>query len=192
MNERTDFLTLMTGLRAGEACAVVEACRRYEDGVLVTIRRHLTRRLRSRFDSRDFLQEVWTTFLTAPAGRYVFTTPAELRAFLARLAHDKVIDAARHQAAVRFGGTRETAGGDAIDGLTSSAPRADELAMAGEEWERWLGRISPAHRGVAARVRDGYTHEEIAAMTGFSPRSIKRIVDRLEEVAAHDLSEPDD
>jgi len=29
-------------------------------------------------------------------------------------------------------------------------------------------------------------------MTGFSPRSIKRIVDRLEEVAAHDLSEPDD
>ena len=192
MNAYTDFSSLMSSIGVGDADAAVEVCRRYGNDVLVVVRRHLTRRLRTEYDSFDFLQEVWKTFLTAPAGRYDFKTPAALRAFLARLAHDKVIDAVRHRSAVRYGGTRETAGADALDDVRSPAPDADALAMADEEWERWLSRIPVAHRGVAARVRDGYTYKEIAAMTGFSPRSIKRIVDRLKEVAAADLSESDD
>jgi RNA polymerase sigma-70 factor (ECF subfamily) len=184
----------MARLRDGDPDAAREVCRRFGDDIRVVIRRHLDAGLRTQFDSVDFAQDVWATLLTAPPGQYVFETPAALRAFLARVARDKVIDAARHWSAARAGGPRVTTAAEgrqtALDEVPSSAPQPSELAIAGELWEQLLSLIPASHRMVAERMREGYTYDEIASMTRISTRTIRRISQRLKELARPDYPPP--
>lgn len=188
MGEGAEFQTLLTGFRAGDQLAAEELCRRYGPVIRAAVRRHLHERLRTQFDSLDFVQDVWVSLLTTPPGRYTFETPRVLLAFLTRVARDKVIDAARRHAEARIGdGLREPAtpdrDGAAVDELPSPAPTPDHWAIAGERWEQILGRVPPHFRPIVERLREGYTYDQIARMVGVSTRTIKRIVRTLKEQA---------
>jgi RNA polymerase sigma factor (sigma-70 family) len=189
VDEPDDFRRLLAGLRAGDPAAVDEVCRRYGPFLRAAVRRQLHPKLRSRFDSIDFVQDVWASFLAVPQERYAFETPQALLAFLSRVARNKVIerfrqrfesekdDVNREQAADEVAGGREA--------LASVAPTPSQVAVAGEQWERILSQFPPGHQEVVRRLRDGYTYEDIARMANVSVSTVNRIVARLKSLTDH-------
>lgn len=185
MDETEEFARLIAGLRAGDPGCAEALCRRYAPFIQAAVRRQLHPRLRPRFDSLDFVQDVWASFLAIPADRYTFDTPQALHGFLTQMAYFRVVEVFRR----RFGTdadaiVRELTVAEAVDRhqLQSPAPTPSQWAIAGEEWERILGRFPAGHRVILERLREGFTHEDIARMTDVSLSTVNRIVRRLKDL----------
>jgi RNA polymerase sigma factor (sigma-70 family) len=187
VDDATRFSLLMAGLRAGDPAAVDAVCREYGPFIRAAVRRQLHPRLRSRFDSLDFVQDVWASFLAVPADRYAFDGPQALLAFLNRVAYHKVVEVFRR----RFGTgrddiTREVAADPTDRGeqdrLRSPAPTPSQWAVAGEEWERLLSRFPAGHRAIVERLREGHSYEDVASLANVSRSTVNRVVRRLKEL----------
>src|SRR5688500_10092608 len=94
--QQQEFRRLMERVRSGEAEAIQELFDRYAHPLVRVIRRKLHQPLRSRFDSQDFLQEVWRAFFAAEMQQRDFATPEELQAFLSEIARNKVVSEYRN------------------------------------------------------------------------------------------------
>lgn len=186
MEEVAEFRRLLAGLKAGEAGAVDELYRQYGPYLRAAVRRRLHPRLRTRFDSIDFVQDVWVSFLAVPQDRYSFETPQALRAFLSQVAHNKVVEVFRQRFGTQKDDVTREQRVDEVDGghdaLASAAPTPSQYAVAGEEWERLLSQFPAGHQEIVRRLRDGYTHEDIARMAKVSLSTVNRIVRRLKEL----------
>src|SRR5205807_3165596 len=78
--------TLLHQLSGGDAEAAQRVFLAYEPYLRMVVRRQLTPALRARFDSLDIVQSVWADLLTGfQAGRWRFTSPGQLRAFLVKV-----------------------------------------------------------------------------------------------------------
>lgn len=183
--ERTEFTRLMDRLQAGDPAAVAELYERYGGVVREAVRRRLPDRLRKEYDSLDFAQDVWASFCRLPPGRYQFATPAALGGFLARVAHNKVIDICRQRYESQARDinreqqvVRPTCGGylPAVGLATSREPSPSQWVIADERWAAIAAALPPHYIAVVERIREGYTHQEIAVMVGITDRTVRRIV----------------
>src|SRR5262249_11396362 len=95
LDSQQQFQTLMEKVLAGSPEAARELTELYGPHLLRAVRRRLNRQLRTKFDSRDFVQDVWASFFAALPQGTTFDRPGALVCFLARLAHNKVVDAIR-------------------------------------------------------------------------------------------------
>ena len=173
---------LLAAFRSGEPAAAAELCARFAPLIRANVRRRLHPRLRSRFDSADFVQDVWASFLAgAPAGR-TFASPEALAGFLSRVARNKVVETHRQQLGTqKIDLTREApaTGADHPD----RAPSPSQYVIADERWEQLLRHFSAGQRAVLERLREGYRLEDIAALTNVSLSTVNRIVRRLKDLA---------
>jgi len=188
VDDAGEFMRLLAGLRAGDPSAGDALCRQFAPVIRATVRRQLHPRLRDRFDSLDFVQDVWASFLAIPADRYAFESPEALLAFLTKVAHHKVVNVVRQ----RFGRGKdaisreervEKGAGAERDPILSSLPTPSQWAVAGEEWQRILRRFPVGHRVIVERLREGYSHEDIARMANVSMSTVSRVVRRLKDLA---------
>jgi RNA polymerase sigma-70 factor (ECF subfamily) len=183
VDETAAFPELIAGLRAGDPACVEVLCRRYAPFIRAAVRRQLHPRLRTRFDSLDFVQDVWASFLAIPAERYTFDTPAALRAFLTRMAHHRVIEVFRR----RFGTlkddiNREQADSAGSERLPAPTPTPSQWVIANEEWEQLRGRFPEGQRVILELLRDGHSYEDIARLAQVSVSTVNRIVRRLKDL----------
>src|SRR5205823_2591469 len=91
--DRGIFRALMQRALEGSTEAAKELETKYRDYIIRAVRQRLSRDLRPKFDSIDFVQDVWASFYRAPARE--FESPEHFIAFLTRVAQNKVIDATR-------------------------------------------------------------------------------------------------
>src|SRR5262249_14283511 len=70
VDSQQELRGLMERIRAGSQEAARELCDRYGSHILRVVRRKLDKKLRSKFDSVDFLQSVWTSFFVNPSHHY--------------------------------------------------------------------------------------------------------------------------
>jgi RNA polymerase sigma factor (sigma-70 family) len=186
VSDPSDFGILMDRVRAGEAGAYEELLARYGDAVRAAVRRRLHDRLRPHYDSLDFVQDVWASFLALDPGRFRFADQDALVGFLCRVARNKVVEVFRRRFATRKHDiTREEPlppGGGSAAGPIGRDPTPSQYAMAGERWADLVRRLPDGHRAVLERLREGHTHEEVAAMLNVSVRTVERIVRRLKDL----------
>jgi RNA polymerase sigma-70 factor (ECF subfamily) len=176
----------VTRLQAGDAKAIDLAYRRFGPYLRAAVRKKLHPGLRPRFDSLDFVQDVWASLLVEPfAGR--FDSPEAFIAYLGRVAQNKVTDGVRR----RFGSQRDAAksevpivGENPRGGQRPLAhnPTPSQFAIAGEEFQRILSQFPPGHRVIVERLREGYTNDDIAQMANVSKSTVDRVVRRLKEL----------
>jgi RNA polymerase sigma factor (sigma-70 family) len=184
-----EFEDLLGRLRAGCPEAAHELLERYGGYLRAVIRRRLHRKLRSVYDSQDFVQSVWASFLHVPPDRYTFADADELVAFLARVAHNKLAEVFRQrfQTAKRNIGREVALPGPADEEGRDPGPpnRRDptpsQVAIAGEHWERLTRDQPPEVRQVLEMLRQGYGHREIAQRLRLHPKMIQRLVTKLSE-----------
>lgn len=182
----SDFDQLIRAWREGQGGALGELFARYSEQIRSAVRFRLHDKLRAQYDSLDFVQDVWASVVAMSPDRYQFDGPNGLLGFLTRVAQNKVIDATRQRLHTqRRNVNREEPLPTAPDvcdaALHDRQPTPSQRASGQEEWERVLDKLKPGERAILERLREGYTHEEIAAMVGVSTRTVERIVQRIRE-----------
>lgn len=187
MEDGAAFAELVGGLRSGDPASVEALCRRYAPYIRAAVRRQLHPRLRTRFDSLDFVQDVWASFLAIPAERYAFDTPQALHAFLVQMASNRVIEVFRQRFQTQKNDiAREVAANDdsGRDQLASRHPTPSQCAIAVEAWDQLRGRFPEGQRMILEWLRQGHTNEDAARLAGVSLSTVNRIVRRLKGLTA--------
>ena len=179
-----DFCLLMESVRAGSDEAAKTLLAHYGPGILRAVRRGLNQRLRSQFDSRDFVQEVWAAFFACPPPAEEMDHPNKLAAFLTCLAHNKVVDATRrrlkgHKRNIHRELSLEDVEEDEPERLVAQQQTPSEVVRNREEWELLLDEQPVVYRRILLLLRDRRTPTEIAAELGIHPRTVLRFVTKL-------------
>jgi RNA polymerase sigma-70 factor (ECF subfamily) len=187
---RDEFRRLIAALRAGDPEAARRVFDQYGPVIRAAVRRKLHARLRPRFDSLDFVQDVWASVLATPAERYQFDSPTELVAFLSQVANNKVVDEFRYRFQTQKGAIsrEEPLPTPSDDDSSRTEPPAglatpSQLAIADEAWRRLVERIPQKHRAILEQLRNGSTYEQIAAETNTSLSTVNRVVRRLKDLS---------
>ncbi len=182
--EREQFALLMERVRAGSRDAAAQLLEEYGSHIRRVVRRKLSRRLRSRFDSLDFVQDVWASFFAVPEGQQQFEEPEALIAFLVTVAKNKVIEAVRRGFMTRRNLNQERSldGSAAIQaqGVAARQPTPSQLAAAKERWDQLVESASDQQEQMLHLLQEGKTHEEIASRLGVNERTIRRTLAKLD------------
>lgn len=183
-DDAREFAGLMQRVGAGSEGAAGELVGRYGAHILRIVRRQLNRKLRTKFDSADFVQAVWASFFALPLDRYNFEESATLAGFLYHLARNKVVEAVRQRLQThKYNVNRERAL-DEREMCPSAAfaarePSPAQIAIAREEWERLLAGQPEHYRQILAGLRDGETQQAIAAQLGLNERTVRRVIRKI-------------
>jgi RNA polymerase sigma-70 factor (ECF subfamily) len=166
-------------LARGDFPATEEVFRTYEGYLRAVVRKQLPRQLRAKFDSADIVQSVWAHVLDGfRDARWRFANRAQLRAFLVKVACNRITDRRRHfQTAADHEQSLRKANPERIP--VSGQPRPSEVVQAEDLWTRMLTLCAPEHRQVLELRRQGLTMSAIAAATGFHEDSVRRILRQL-------------
>lgn len=166
---------LLEQLCNGDDASAERVFRAYEPYLRLVVRRLLSPRLRSKFDSIDVVQSVWSDVLVGFRGAgWHFADAGQLKAFLITATRNRFYDRLRQQR-VPLAHERALAARDlqhpapAFDSEPSNAAQADEL------WQRMLALCSPSHQSLLELKRQGWSLTDIAARTGMHPGSVRRI-----------------
>src|SRR5260370_27837034 len=89
-NDDQEFKQLLQEIQDGSEDAARTFLDKYGRYILRVVRQRLSRRLRSKFDSDDFLQDVLASFFREPPPPEAFNEREALLAFLAQMARNKV------------------------------------------------------------------------------------------------------
>jgi RNA polymerase sigma-70 factor (ECF subfamily) len=187
MMDDTTFSALVGRVRAGDEHAATELVRHFEPELRLIVRATLPERLRSRLDSMDVVQSVWSSLLRpAEPGDPLFKNPRHFLGYLAGMVRNKVWEEYRRRTrSQKYALAREEplyhrrGGRDQVREVASSDPSPSEAAQASDRLRQLLdGRSDLVARIVDLR-REGRTFPEIAEQTGVSERTARRVIDEL-------------
>jgi RNA polymerase sigma factor (sigma-70 family) len=166
---------LIEKLNGGDVEAAERAFLAYEPYLRMAIRRQLSGPLRSKLDTMDIVQSVWADVLGGfRAAGWRFTDRSHLRAFLMKVARNRLIDRRRqHHRAIE---QERPLDPSMVDLPIARQPRPSEVAQEHELWKRILDECSPCHREILVLKRQGLPNAEIAKRTGLHEGSVRRIL----------------
>jgi RNA polymerase sigma-70 factor (ECF subfamily) len=183
---------LLEKLSSGDPEAAQRVFVAYEPALRMVVRRHLPERLRAKFDSIDVVQSIWADLLHGfrEAG-WRFADAAHLRAFLVRVARNRLTDRLRH---FHHALEREQRLADTDPDTLPPArqPPPSDVAQADDVWQKMLALCPPAHHELLRLKRLGLSYVEIAARTGMHEGSIRRILRQLARQMAAAAERPPD
>lgn len=172
-------------LDLGDDAAVDAVVRAYTPYLRAVVRRLLSDRLRSKFDSADVVQSVWVQVVRrAGADGWKIESEAQLRGLLATIARRRLVTRARRHPA---------ADGPPAPEPVDTLARPSEVAEAGDLWDRMLRLCPPEHHDILHLRRQGLRLQEIAGRTGLHEGSVRRILRRLSrDLALEGVDPPPD
>jgi RNA polymerase sigma factor (sigma-70 family) len=133
------------------------------------------------YEPADILQEVWVSAAARLRSAELPLAPAEARAYLDRAAVNRIRDLLRKH---RQGMQARLAESGPVEGLAASADHrqrahaatAAEMAEVHEAWERRFAELCTRDFIISVLHMEGHTYQEIAGLTGVSPRTVRRVV----------------
>ena len=181
MDSPTSLQDLLEKIQRGDEKAQQEIYEEYIPFLRIVARRHISPKLQAKFDSVDVVQSVWADLILGlRQGRWSFSSPNHLRAFLARATKNRIVDYTRKHNAIAEQVELEDLS------VPSQSARPSAEARANETWSRLVGDCSPQHREILEMKRTGHTLAEIASKTGYHPSSIRRILYAFSERFEHE------
>ena len=184
----SDFRDLMRRIRMGSEEAAWELVDRYGDEIRRAVRRLLNRKLRSKFDSLDFVQVVWASFFRARRQLERFDGPQALAAFLITMTRNKVVmETRRRLRTAKYNVNREFALDDAEHQPAAEVPGEEpapiNVAIAREQLHRILANQPPHYRQIIQLRLEGYNLVDIANKLNLAESTVRRFLKRLFEEA---------
>lgn len=184
--EEDSFAFLMEQLRQGDQDAAWTIIEIYGPHIKRVVRRDMHDKLRSKFDSADFVQAVWASFFRQPSQFRRLNEPRELLSFLLTVARNKVVDATRRTLQSRKRNmSRDEPYQDEqaldFDSFPSNEARPSQVASAREQWNRIFSEQTAEIRQILELRFAGESYEDIAAKVNRNERTVRRIVEQLLE-----------
>ncbi|MBT4866085.1 MAG: sigma-70 family RNA polymerase sigma factor [Planctomycetaceae bacterium] len=176
---------LLARLRAGDDGAATEVFERYVHRLTLLARSRLSSRMAGRIDPEDVIQSAFRSFFVgAQRGQFSLKRGGDLWRLLVAIAMRKLYRGAkRHSAQKRSVDAEETlASTFDLAGLTvSQEPTPAEAVALADEMEAVMTRLDHFGRRVLELRLQGEQLAEIAADTGRSERSVRRILATLRD-----------
>jgi RNA polymerase sigma-70 factor, ECF subfamily len=177
---------MQVGSDAERDVASTAIVRRYFAQLAEVVGRHLSPRLRRRVDPEDLAQTTFHSFcLRLANGQFKLDDRKDFWQLLVSIALNKTCkEATAHMTRKRDarrdrGLTAED--GTIIDVLDRRTPTPDDAAIMADEMARLLDSLPADIRPIAIWKFEGFTHEEIAAMLGYTLRTVERKVRLIRE-----------
>lgn len=178
-----EFAALIEQVRAGSQEAAWQLVERYGRDVQRFVRRSLHQRLRSKFDSLDFVQIVWGSFFRAPERLQGMARAEQLIAYLATLAKFKVLTEVRRRLQTeKYDVKREDVSGashTSPDENSGPLPTASAVAIAKERWDQLLADEPEQVKRIVELRLQGTTYNEIADNLHIHERTARKTIKRL-------------
>jgi RNA polymerase sigma factor (sigma-70 family) len=192
MSNDDEFAELLRRAKAGEGAAIRDFLEQFEQEVRTMVRSRLPRKLRTQFDSTDFVQAVWQSFFVDADSRD-FDNAEHLRRFLFGMVRNKVreqhrrltrtekYDVAREERLYVRKGDREVP-----RDVVSPDPSPSSAAQVADRMAQLTAGRSPLEIEVITLRRQGLTFVEIADRTGINERAVRRVIESVRSmVEAH-------
>jgi RNA polymerase sigma-70 factor (ECF subfamily) len=185
MHPDDDFTDLIARARSGEPEAVRAFLAQFEPEVRMMVRARLPKKLRTQFDSSDFVQAVWQSFFCdVQQGRYEFANMEHLKGFLAGVVRNKVREQHRRLTrTVKYNLAREErlyirrGDREVVREVPSPDPSPSETAQAGDFLAKLTAGRTPREVEVITLRYQGLTQAEVAVRTGINERTVRRIIE---------------
>jgi RNA polymerase sigma factor (sigma-70 family) len=175
----------MEQIQSGSETAVQTLLGQYGDHLYRAVRRRLSRALRRKFDTSDFVQAVWASFFCDHDKLRKFEHSSQLVAFLTRVAQNKVVDESRRRRTKKSDVTRETSMSPDPDQeeieVPGREPTPSQVAIGQEEFERMMGDMPSQYRPILRLRALGETQEEIASKLGLNERTVRRMLKKVRD-----------
>ena len=184
LEQDDEFRRLMQRLGEGSEEAAWELVDRYGEAIRRAARRVLSRSMRSKFDSVDFVQLVWSSFFKVRDRFDRFNRPEELAAFLATMARNKVgMEVRRRLLTEKYNVNRERSldelGAEGQTDTSNRQPAPIDVAIAREQWQRMV-QDQPAHYRRIIQLRlQGRTYQDIADSLHLAESTVRRFLKKL-------------
>jgi RNA polymerase sigma factor (sigma-70 family) len=188
-DEDSDFPDFIRRIRAGDDQAATDLVRRYEPLVRREVRLRLDdSRLGRHFDPADVCQSVMGSFLVrVAAGQYDLDQPDQLPKLLARMARNKVAEAARRQSRQRRDHRRVVGGESVYGAVAGTGPTPSRLVSGKELLTRVRELLSPEERQVAELRGQGMAWAEVADRLGGTAQARRMQLARAADRTAKEL-----
>ena len=182
-----EFTALLEEVRSGSQDAAWKLVELYGRDVQRFVRRSLNQRLRSKFDSLDFVQIVWGSFFRNPERMQGFERAEQLIAYLATLAKFKVLTEVRRRLETqKYDVAREDVRHHPRalpDKNFAETPTPSAVAVAKERWEQILAGEPDYVRRIVELRLSGETFPEIADDLQIHETTARKTIKRLLERA---------
>jgi RNA polymerase sigma factor (sigma-70 family) len=185
MPDDDELAELLRRAKAGENAAIRDFLERFEREVRTMVRCRLPKKLRSQYDSADFVQSVWQSFFVDSDSRE-FANVEHLRGFLFGMVRNKVreqhrrltrtekYDLAREERLYVRRGDREVP-----REVVSPDPSPSQAVQATDRMAQLTAGRSPLEIEVLTLRRQGLTFAEIAERTGINERTVRRVIETV-------------
>jgi RNA polymerase sigma factor (sigma-70 family) len=185
MPTNDEFNDLLRRARAGDDGAIRDFLSQFEQEVRTMVRSRLPKKLRTQFDSTDFVQTVWQSFFV-DSGCRQFDGIEHLRRYLFGMVRNKVseqyrrltrtekYDLSREERLYIRRGDREVP-----REVVSPEPSPSQEVQATDRMAQLTAGRSPLEIEVLWLRHQGLTFEEIEGRTGINERKVRRLVEAV-------------
>jgi len=179
-----EFRDLIRQAREGSEDAAWQLVDQYGEAIRRAVRRSLSKQLRPKFDSLDFVQLVWTSFFRVRNKLDRFSRPEELTAYLLTMARNKVgMEIRRRLMTDKYNVNRERALDCSDDREQADQPNRQpppiDVAIAREQWSRMLQDQPNHYRQIVELRLRGHTYRHIADVLNLDECTVRRFLKRL-------------
>ncbi len=183
------FRSLLHHVREGSEDAAWDLVGRYGEPLRQAVRRALNERLRSKFDSLDFVQLVWNSLFRVRDKLDRFKRPEELTAYLVAMARNNVgMEVRRRLMTDKHNLNRERSleqlQAKGRVNVASPQPEPIDVAIAREQWDRILKDQPERYRQIIQLRLQGHTYQSIAEAVHLDECTVRRFLKRLLHTAA--------
>ncbi|MFV1966693.1 MAG: RNA polymerase sigma factor [Pirellulaceae bacterium] len=166
-------------------CELIE---RFGPHIKMVVRKKLHHRMRSKFDTVDFVQMVWASFFADSERRKRINDPDELLRYLVKMAANKVIEESRRRLKYqKHNVNRELPLRNAEAIGASSRKRSDtpsQIAIARERYAHIIRNRSERDRRIVEMRMHGVTFDEISKKLGIHERTARHVIAKLDKAGA--------
>lgn len=188
MAQSRETRVLVDQWRAGDEQAAQQLFDKYAERLLALARRRISHRLHSRVDPEDVVQSVFRTFFArAKEGQFRIEEQDDLAKLLVRITVHKTLRQVEfHKAAKRDPSQETSQGGEGHDRLREvldSEPTPQAALAFLDQLEHFLSQLPPGDRQILEMRLQGYSNAEIAEKLGVYDRKIRRVIERVRDLA---------
>jgi RNA polymerase sigma-70 factor (ECF subfamily) len=185
---RGDDLELIAEFQAGSESAAQTLFDRYCERLMRLAKRRIGQRMTSRVDPEDVVQSAYRTFFTRVKNdEFSFHEQDDLFKLLVRLTVNKALrQIAYHRAAKRnpeLEALQSSNPQEFLQQISSENATPDVEVALLDEFEQFMGQLQPLDRDVLQLKLQGYSTVEIAEKLGSYDRKIRRVLERIQELA---------
>jgi DNA-directed RNA polymerase specialized sigma24 family protein len=178
--EHEKFRTLLRQAQAGSPDAARELYDTYVHYIRKCVRLRLWRKLRSKFDSQDFVQQVWLSFFRDGGSLPDFQSPAELLGYFKSMAEHKVTLEARNRQMKRRTIHREERVAEEESHVgnhpATRIPTPSAIAIVRERYDELVGQRPREMQDVAEMRLAGATFRQIAEELQIDEATARRVM----------------